>query len=76
MNPRIGIAALLSVIAAIGSFFVSPVAGFLLALLAIFLGIIGFVIAASPRVRGGIISIFSIILGVVGVLVSVLKGVL
>jgi hypothetical protein len=76
MNARIGMAATLSIIAAIASFFVRPVPGFFLALLAIFLGIIGFVMAASPRVRGGIISIFSIIIGVIGVLAAVLRGIL
>ena len=76
MNPRIGMAATLSIVAAIGSFFVRPVPAFFLSLLAIFLGIIGFVMAASPRVRGGIISIFSIIIGVIGVLAAVLRGIL
>jgi hypothetical protein len=76
MNPRIGTAATLAIIAAIGSFFVRPMPGFFLALLAIFFGIIGFVMATSPRVRGGILSIFSIILGVIGVLVAVLRGIL
>ena len=76
MNARIGMAATLSIIAAIGSFFARPIPGFFLALLAIFLGIIGFVMAASPRVRGGMISIFSIIIGVIGVLGAVLRGIL
>jgi len=76
MNARIGMAATLSIVAAIGSFFVNPLPGFFLALVAIFLGIIGFVMAASPRVRGGILSIFSIILGVAGLLVSILKALL
>lgn len=74
MDARIGTAAILSMAAAIGSFFTRPIWGFFLALAAIFLGIIGFVMAASPRVRGGIISIFAVIIGVIGVLTAIVRG--
>lgn len=76
MDQRIGIAAILAIISAIASVFVdSAFFGFLLAIAAVVLGIIGFVMAASPRVRGGILSLTSIGIAVLALVVNVLKAV-
>src|SRR5882762_3816932 len=68
---RMGTGAILAVIASLGSMFLwcsgRPVIGLVLAIVAIPLGLFGFVRAASPEVSGGIASILSIIVGVVGV---------
>ena len=76
MDQKTGTAAVLAIIAAIGSFVATftghPLWGMFAAIIAIPLGLLGMAMAASPRVSGGIISIFSIVLGVVGALVAVL----
>ena len=71
---RMGIGAILAVLASLGSMFFScsghPMRGLILAIISIPLGLIGFVRAASPEVKGGFASIFSIIVGIVGVAVA------
>jgi hypothetical protein len=74
-NQRMGGFAIAGFGAAVVGLFVSPLAGFFLALLAILLGTIGFVRSVSPRVRGGLLSIAAIALGVLGVVVNLLKGI-
>ncbi|HEV8604595.1 MAG TPA: hypothetical protein VGQ99_04475 [Tepidisphaeraceae bacterium] len=73
--PRIGTSAILAVLASLGSMFLScsgrPLWGLILAVLSIPLGLIGFIRAASPEIKGGIASILSIIVGIVGVAVAV-----
>jgi hypothetical protein len=71
-----GFAAVAGLVAAVVAFFVTPVLGFFLALLAILLGIVGFLRAASPRVSGGMMSIGAIVLGLVAMVVKILHGAL
>lgn len=76
MNQKTGIAAALSLICALTSYFATfsgnPLIGFLLALVSIPLGILGVFMAASPRVSGGIMSIFAIILGGFGLAIALM----
>jgi hypothetical protein len=76
MAQRTGMAATISIIAAIVSFFVvfsgHPFWGLLMAIGAVLLGVIGMIMAASARVRGGMISIAGIILGIIGSSVAIL----
>jgi hypothetical protein len=74
--PSYSVPSILAVIAAIGSFFVGAGWGFVLALCAMVLGLIGLVIAISPRVRGGFISLVSIIAGLIGILAAIVKLIL
>lgn len=64
-------------IAAIGAAVLSMVVsagwGLVLALLAIVLGVVGFAMALSPRVRGGVVSIVSMFAGGLGVLIALLR---
>jgi hypothetical protein len=64
---------ILAIIAAIVSFFVSGGVGFLLAILAIVLGLIGVLLSLSPNVRGGVTSTVSILIGAIGIVVAILK---
>lgn len=64
---------LLAIIAAIASFFFGAGLGFVLAVAAIALGVIGMLLAASPSIRGGIISIISVGAGLLGIIAAVLK---
>ncbi len=76
MNQKTGTLATLAIIAAIASYFLTfsehHLAGLIVAIVAIPLGIGGFVMAASPRVSGGVISIISILLGVFAIGIAVL----
>ena len=45
----------------------------MLAIAAIILGVIGFLIALMPGVRGGVISIVSIVAGSLGIVGAILK---
>jgi hypothetical protein len=75
-NQQTGAAATIAIIAAIAGFVATftghPFWGLFIALVAIVSGLAGFVMAASPKVSGGILSIVAIVLGVVGLAVSVL----
>jgi hypothetical protein len=64
---------LIAIGAAIGSFFVGAGSGLVLAVVAIVAGVIGFVLALLPGIRGGIISILSILGGVIGIVLAALK---
>lgn len=67
---------MLAIASAVGSFFVDNAAGkFSLAILAVILGLIGMIRAASPRVSGGILSIAAILIAVVGLLVAILDAI-
>ncbi len=82
MEQKAGTSATVSIIAAIASYFLTftahPVYGLIAALVAIPLGIIGLVMAASPRIGGGLLSIAAIVLavGAIGVAVLGLIGVI
>ena len=76
MDQRTGTAAVLAIVAAIGGFVVlftgNPGWALIVELIALALGVIGFFMAASPRVSGAIISIAAIVIAVIGTGVSVL----
>jgi hypothetical protein len=76
MASKTGTNAVLAILAAIGSYVATfsgrPVIGLLAALLALPLGVLGLVMAASPRVSGGILSIFAIVLAIFGLGIALL----
>ncbi len=78
MNQTVSNVAILSILFAVGSFFATfshhSILGFIAAVIALPLGIIGLIKAASPRVRGGIISITAITIASFGALVAVIIG--
>lgn len=71
-----GTMATLAIIAALVGFFViftgHPLWGLILELIALPLGVLGLLRAASPRVSGGVISIVAIIAAVLGLILAVL----
>ncbi len=75
-RPTFGLGAILAILSAIGGMFLScggrPLAGLLLAILALLLGAVGLLQSFLPRWRGGLVSILAIGLGAVGVLVAIL----
>jgi len=75
-RQRWGIFAVTAIIAAVSSYVLTltghSIWGAVTAAIAMPLGFIGLLVAASPRVRGGIVSLFSIFLGAIGVVVAVI----
>jgi len=75
-DQKAGSAATIALIAAIVSFILtftgSPVWALLVALLAVGAGILGVIIAASPKIGGGLMSIVAIVLGIVDIGIAVL----
>lgn len=76
IEQRTGTAATLAIIAAIGGFVLiftgNPGWGLLAELIAGLLGAVGLLMAASPRVSGGLLSIAAMVLAVIGLVISVL----
>ncbi len=72
-NPAMSIPSILAVVAAIGSFMTGAFLGTLLAIAAIVLGLVGALLALSPRVRGGMISIIAIGAGLLGIVAAIFK---
>lgn len=74
-KPHFSIPSLIAVGAAVASFFVSALGGFILALIAIAFGIIGVLLSFSPSIRGGFISVLSMLLAAVAILVAIAKAI-
>jgi uncharacterized membrane protein HdeD (DUF308 family) len=72
-RPEFSAPAIVAMICAIASFFLGASLGTLLAIIAIVAGLIGVVMALSPRVRGGLMSIVAMVAGVVGILAGIVK---
>ena len=75
-KPQFSIPSIIAVVAAIASFFVSAGTGLILAIVAIISGIIGFLLALAPSVRGGLTSMFSLVLAAIGIIAAIIKAVL
>jgi hypothetical protein len=67
---------IIAVLAAIGSFMNGAFLGFMLAIVAIFFGIIGVVLSLAPAKRGGVISTFGIGAGLLGIIAALIKAVM
>jgi hypothetical protein len=74
-KPHFSIPSLIALGAAIGSFFVGAVGGFILALVAIAFGILGVLLAMSPSVRGGLISLLALFAGALGIIMAIVKAI-
>jgi len=71
--PHYSIPSILAIVAAIGSFMTGAALGFILAIAAIVLGLIGLLLALMPQTRGGIVSLISILAGAVGIIAAIFK---
>ena len=72
-RPAFSVPSLLAVIAAAVSFKAGAVFGVIMAIVAILLGVLGMLLALSPRTRGGIVSLISIVAGVFAIAAAALK---
>lgn len=65
---------ILSLVAAIGGFFVDNAGlALLLCIVAGVLGLIGVIVALLPGIRGGLLSILSILMGLIGIVVAIIR---
>ncbi len=74
-KPHFSIPSLIALAAAICSFFVGAFGGFILALVAIFFGIIGLMLSLAPSVRGGFVSILALGAAVIGIIAAAVKAI-
>jgi hypothetical protein len=74
-KAHFSIPSIIAIAAAVASFFVGALGGFILALFAIVFGIIGVVLSLSASVRGGILSVTSMIAAAIGIVVAVAKAI-
>jgi hypothetical protein len=72
-RPEFSIPSIVAILCAIGSFMFGAGLGFLLAVVAIVAGLIGVVLALSPRVRGGMMSVVSVAAGLIGIIAAVFR---
>ena len=70
------IPSILAVVAAIFSFKVGAFFGFVLAGVAILMGVIGVVLSLSPGKRGGVFSVIGVLGGTIGIIAAVVKTIL
>jgi hypothetical protein len=67
------IPSILAIIAAVISLKAGALMGVLFAAAAIVLGLLGLVLALSPRVRGGMVSIIAIVAALIGIVAAIFK---
>jgi hypothetical protein len=65
-------ASILAIVAAVASFFAGGW-GIILAVLAVVLGVVGFIKAASPRVSGGVLSLCAIGIGLIALVFAIIR---
>lgn len=75
IQEKFSIPSIIAIVAAIASFMVGAFWGFLLAMVALLFGAIGFFLAFSSRVRGGMVSMLAVAAGVLGVIAALVKGI-
>jgi hypothetical protein len=75
-KPHFSIPSIIAIGCAVGSFFVSAVSGFILALVAIAFGLVGLLLALSPSIRGGLTSMAALGLAVIGIVVAIARAVM
>lgn len=76
LKASFSLPSILAVLAAAGSFMTGAFWGFLLALAAILLGVLGVILSFSSRVRGGVVSFFSLGAGLAGLIAAGVKALL
>ena len=74
--PHKSLISLLALVCAIISFFVhSGILGLVLAIIAIVLGLIGFLLALSPGLKGGGLSLVAVLLGAAGAICGIIRAI-
>ena len=74
-RARFSIPSIIAIVAAVASFVTGAFWGFVLAMVALFFGIVGVLLAFSSRVRGGMVSTLAVLASVIGVIAAIVKGI-
>jgi hypothetical protein len=72
---KFSIPSIIALVAAILSFTTGAVAGLVLALIAIFFGLLGVMLSFSSSRRGGIVSTLSLLAGFLGIVAAAIKAI-
>jgi hypothetical protein len=75
-RARFSIPSIIAILCALASFPAGAFAGFVLAMIAVVFGGIGFLLAFSSRVRGGVVSTLAVLGGVLGLVAAVIKAIM
>ena len=74
-QAKFSIPSIIAIICAAASFASGAFFGFVLAMVAVVFGAIGFFLAFSSRVRGGMLSTLAVLAGILGLVAAVVKGI-
>lgn len=75
ISPKYSFPSIVAIAAAVASFATGAFLGFILAMIAVVFGAIGFFLAFSSRRRGGMISMLAVLGGMLGLVAAVVKGI-
>jgi hypothetical protein len=75
VRAKFSIPAIIAIVCALASFATGAFFGFILAMIAVVFGALGFLLSLSSRRRGGVISTLAVFGGVLGVIAAVVKAV-
>jgi hypothetical protein len=75
-KAKFSIPSIIALVAAVLSFTTGAIAGLVLAVIAIFFGLLGVMLSFSSRKRGGIVSTLSLLAGFLGIIAAVIKAVM
>ena len=74
-QAKFSLPSIISIICAVASFASGAFFGFVLAMVAVLFGAIGFFLAFSSQVRGGMLSTLAVLAGILGLVAAVVKGI-
>jgi hypothetical protein len=75
VQPKFSIPSIIAIICAIASFATGALVGFILAMIAVAFGALGFLMSLSSRRRGGVMSTLAVIGGVLGLIAAIVKAI-
>jgi hypothetical protein len=75
IRPKFTIPAIIAIICAVASFATGAFWGFILAMIAVAFGALGFLLSLSATRRGGMVSMLAILGGVLGVIAAIVKAI-
>ena len=75
VQPRFTIPAIIAIICAVASFATGAFWGFVLAMIAVAFGAVGFLLSLSASRRGGVISSLAIVGGILGIIAAIVKAI-
>ncbi|MGJ8697940.1 MAG: hypothetical protein ACSHYF_16600 [Verrucomicrobiaceae bacterium] len=75
-TERFSVLSIIAIVSAVLTFMTGPILGLIFAAVAVLAGLGGIILAASPRVRGGLTSTLAIVGGFIGVIAAIIKAIM